>query len=60
LIGTPEICFEKIKALQAIGVDEVACLIDFGIDFDATMASLHRLKELKAIYNQAKQATAYV
>lgn len=52
LIGTPEICVEKLKALQAIGVDEVACLIDFGIDFDSTLASLQQLKELKDIYNQ--------
>jgi natural product biosynthesis luciferase-like monooxygenase protein len=47
LIGDPAICLEKVKALQAIGVDEIACLIDFGVDFDSTMASLQRLAELK-------------
>jgi natural product biosynthesis luciferase-like monooxygenase protein len=47
LIGTPESCHLMVKKLQAIGVDEIACLIDFGIDADAVMASLYSLKKLK-------------
>ncbi|CAD5954601.1 Phenolphthiocerol synthesis polyketide synthase type I Pks15/1 [Planktothrix tepida] len=47
LIGTPESCGLMVQQLQAIGVDEIACLIDFGIDSDSIMASLYSLKKLK-------------
>ncbi|MBD2482708.1 type I polyketide synthase [Planktothrix sp. FACHB-1365] len=47
LIGTPESCELMVQQLQAIGVDEIACLIDFGIDADSIMASLYSLKKLK-------------
>jgi hypothetical protein len=32
---------------MAIGVDEVACFIDFGVDFDAVVESLPFLNELR-------------
>ncbi|AUX29426.1 MULTISPECIES: MupA/Atu3671 family FMN-dependent luciferase-like monooxygenase [Sorangium] len=47
LFGTPETCARAVERLAAIGVDEIACLIDFGVDLDATMASLHRLSAFK-------------
>src|SRR5262249_12488656 len=51
LFGTPSSCLQMIDRLKAIGVNEVACLIDFGVDADATLASLHYLNELKALSN---------
>ena len=48
LFGTLDTCLEMIAQLKAIGVDEVACLIDFGVAVDAVLTSLsalHRLKE---------------
>ena len=48
LIGTPESCAPIIERVRAADVDEVACLIDFGVDFDATMASLEWLATLLA------------
>src|SRR5207245_11141351 len=47
LFGTPEVCLRMVERLKAIGVDEVACLIDFGVDFDSTMASLELLNEVR-------------
>src|ERR1051325_10033642 len=35
LIGTPASCMKMVERLKAISVDEVACLIDFGIDVDS-------------------------
>ncbi len=35
LFGTPDTCLQTIDRLRSIDVDEVACLIDFGIDFDS-------------------------
>ncbi len=32
---------------RAIGVDEVACLIDFGVPADDALAALHHLNQLR-------------
>jgi natural product biosynthesis luciferase-like monooxygenase protein len=51
LFGTPESCLPKIGRLRRIGVTEVACLIDFGVDTPLVIRSfeaLARLKELAA------------
>lgn len=47
LIGTQEKCAAFVDDLQRAGVDEVACLIDFGIDIDTTIHGLHRLDALR-------------
>ena len=47
LMGTPEICLQMIAQLQEIGVDEVACLIDFGIAPDKVLASLDLLNVVR-------------
>lgn len=47
LIGTPRDCRAMIARLKAIGVSEVACLIDFGVDVESTLASLAYLDELR-------------
>ena len=51
LFGTPSTCLEMIERLKAIGVDEVACLIDFGVDLDSVMDSLHYLDTLRELSN---------
>jgi natural product biosynthesis luciferase-like monooxygenase protein len=53
LVGTSETCLEKIAGLQRIGVDEIACLIDFGIPIDATLRSLEKLRDLQLVFNAA-------
>jgi natural product biosynthesis luciferase-like monooxygenase protein len=47
LFGTPETCLETVDRLRDLGVDEIACLIDFGIDTDSVLASLPQLDELR-------------
>jgi natural product biosynthesis luciferase-like monooxygenase protein len=47
LIGTPTSCLKMVGRLKEIGVDEVACLIDFGIDVDSVLESLSHLTVLK-------------
>jgi natural product biosynthesis luciferase-like monooxygenase protein len=47
LFGTPSTCLRMIARLQSIGVDEVACLIDFGVDFDSVIASLQYLDTVR-------------
>lgn len=48
LIGTPDQCVELIDRLKGIGVDEVACQIDFGVAEDAVRDSLQHLKRVVA------------
>jgi natural product biosynthesis luciferase-like monooxygenase protein len=45
-IGTIDHCASQAERLRASGVDEIACLIDFGIGFEDVMASLRRLATL--------------
>lgn len=47
LFGTPESCKKIIKNLKDIDVDEIACLIDFGVDSDMVMAHLHYLNQVR-------------
>jgi len=48
LIGTPDSTAEMAAALQAAGADELACLIDFGVDDDRVLESLRWLDVLRA------------
>ncbi|HEY0606488.1 MAG TPA: MupA/Atu3671 family FMN-dependent luciferase-like monooxygenase, partial [Herpetosiphonaceae bacterium] len=50
LFGTPEKCIPIIDRLQAIGANEIACLIDFGVDADAVLDSLRHLNDLRGYY----------
>ena len=46
LFGTVEDCVRIVERLAAIGVDEVGCLIDFGVDTDTVLGSLPLLKQV--------------
>ena len=47
-IGTFDQCAKQAERLSENGVDEIACLIDFGNGFNDLMASLRRLSTLLA------------
>lgn len=47
LLGTPAKCAAMINKISDAGVNEAACLIDFGIDFESTMQSLEHLADLR-------------
>ncbi|GAB4212335.1 MAG: hypothetical protein OHK0022_48020 [Roseiflexaceae bacterium] len=53
LLGTPERCLETVDRLKRIGVDELACLIDFGVESEAVLSSLHYLALLRERSNPA-------
>ncbi len=46
LMGTVERGVEIVRAMAACGVDEIACLIDFGVEDDAVLEGLPRLREV--------------
>jgi natural product biosynthesis luciferase-like monooxygenase protein len=45
-IGTFDQCARQAERLSEIGVDEIACLIDFGVGFNHAMGSLRLLSKL--------------
>jgi len=47
LFGTPDECLKMVDRVSDAGVDEIACLIDFGIDTDVVLAHLPHLDELR-------------
>jgi natural product biosynthesis luciferase-like monooxygenase protein len=56
LFGTSDEAAAMVEAVAAAGVDEVACLIDFGIDTDAVLASLDLLLAAKATVDEGRAA----
>ncbi len=46
LFGTVEDCLERVEQLKAIGVDEVACLVDYGIATEQVLEGLYPLAEV--------------
>jgi natural product biosynthesis luciferase-like monooxygenase protein len=58
LLGTPEDAVAVVERLAGIGVDEVACLIDFGVDEDAVLDSLPLLAELRDLAEERHRTAA--
>jgi natural product biosynthesis luciferase-like monooxygenase protein len=54
LMGSFDHCLEVTDRLKAVEVDEVACLIDFGVEPDAVLAALPLLDELREVANMAE------
>jgi len=55
LFGTPTSCINMVESLKDIGVDEVACLIDFGVDTESVLMSLRHLNELRESSNNSSE-----
>ncbi|MBG9390066.1 MupA/Atu3671 family FMN-dependent luciferase-like monooxygenase [Caenimonas aquaedulcis] len=56
LFGTPARCLELVDKLKTAGVDEIACLIDFGVDPDVVLEHLQDLKQLMDTAKQSRSA----
>lgn len=48
LFGDPESCRAMVDRVRGVGVDEIACLIDFGIDAQTVLDHLPYLDEVRA------------
>jgi natural product biosynthesis luciferase-like monooxygenase protein len=57
LFGTPEECLPRVRQMQELGVDEIACLIDFGVPEETVLGSLKHLAELKELSRRAPVRT---
>ncbi|MBK8257183.1 MAG: LLM class flavin-dependent oxidoreductase [Polyangiaceae bacterium] len=47
LFGTVDVCLEFVDRLKGVGVDEIACLVDFGIATETVLESFVHLNELR-------------
>lgn len=58
LFGTVQDACQRIEALKRIGVDEIACLIDYGIAPDAVLEGLKPLAEVLRRSNAPQELAA--
>ncbi|PIF30222.1 FkbM family methyltransferase/natural product biosynthesis luciferase-like monooxygenase protein [Flavobacterium sp. 9] len=57
LIGTPESCQKMLFSIQNIGVTEVACLVDFGVESEKVLSRLEKIVETKTLYHSQAELT---
>ncbi|HEY0725365.1 MAG TPA: condensation domain-containing protein, partial [Pyrinomonadaceae bacterium] len=55
LIGTPDTCSSIVNRLIEVGVDEIGCLLDFGVDTASVLESLPYVNELREQFANGKQ-----
>ncbi len=58
LFGTPKQCLQTVERVRQIGVDDIACLIDFGVPNDLVKDGLIHLAELVRLVESQQTRTA--
>lgn len=58
LFGTPDMCLHLVERLKTIGVNEMACLLDFGVDTDTVLESLQALNAVRQRSNPPTDTVA--
>lgn len=53
LLGTKEACLEMVELATQNDVDEIACLVDFGLEKDEVLPGLDKLNEVRMLANAA-------
>lgn len=51
LIGSPASCQKMLHSVRNIGVTEVACLVDFGVESEKVLKGLENIAEAKKLYH---------
>src|SRR5439155_2061074 len=59
LFGTPAVCLKMVNQLRAVGVNEIACLIDFGVDSQLVLDHLRYLSEVKDLAHQTSPSVSH-
>jgi natural product biosynthesis luciferase-like monooxygenase protein len=52
LFGTQEICEAQVERVKAAGVDEISCLVDYGVATETVLESLPALNRLREAVNE--------
>ncbi|MBK9386717.1 MAG: LLM class flavin-dependent oxidoreductase [Planctomycetes bacterium] len=56
LFGTLETCERMVERLESVGIDEIACLIDFGVDSELALEHIDHLNRLREHVTQRAEA----
>ncbi|MFR9673716.1 MupA/Atu3671 family FMN-dependent luciferase-like monooxygenase [Streptomyces sp. TR02-1] len=56
MFGTVEDCLRMCETLHEVGVDEIACLIDFGVETGTVLSSLEHLDRLRQTWRDREPA----
>ncbi len=56
LFGSPARCLALVGQLRKAGVDEIGCLVDFGVEADTALAHLKDLKQLMTAAQASRSA----
>jgi len=59
LLGTHDSCARTVRRLSASGVDELACLLDFGLDHKTVLEGLERLNALRRAAQTSSQEASH-
>lgn len=60
ILGNSRECAEKVDALAKIGVDEIACLIDFGLPNDCVLDNLQGVVALQTRFEQKSRKAVFL
>ncbi len=60
LFGTPESCWQIVNKIHKIGVDEIACLIDFGVEEEIVLDNFNHLERLRDLIHRSKCQYDYI
>jgi natural product biosynthesis luciferase-like monooxygenase protein len=60
LFGSVDTCLRMVNRLKAIGVDEIACLIDFGVPAASALEHLPQLDHVRRVANTSLEAGSQV
>lgn len=60
LFGTREACVDMLERCKDADIDEIACLIDFGVDTDVVLGSLDALDDVRRRANERPAGAAVV
>jgi len=60
LIGSPKSCQKMLQKIQSIGVNEVACLVDFGVKHEKVIAGLQKISDTKTLFEANRELYDYL
>ncbi|WP_276381415.1 MupA/Atu3671 family FMN-dependent luciferase-like monooxygenase [Flavobacterium sp. H4147] len=55
LIGSVQSCQKMLQSIQNIGVTEVACLVDFGVENEKVLSGLKNIAKAKSLYQKQNE-----
>jgi natural product biosynthesis luciferase-like monooxygenase protein len=58
LFGTPESCLEMVRTVRDMQIDEICCLIDFGVEITQAIEHLEHLDRLRHLVEQDQPSDA--